>query len=286
MMFPNQTMLPKPTRRASSVLNSIKAILSAGISTRPPFWVVSARTDLPSAAASAAIRSRSTSSAVASVSTSSSRGMDCMPILTSTFLPWVGLALVRRARPAADAAPGEPRDELLGRLLGDRAERAQPVTGADLGHAEEPDGEQVGLVVCQAGVLPDHLADQVGALLVGRVEPGAAGGFVGEVRFEDELEGSAVLRHVLEVRGEGRVDPLPVVRRRPDRAGHGLDEPADALVEQRQVEILPARKVLVEDRLAAAGPSRDLIHRRGVVAARAEYLHGRVEQLPTASEPR
>src|ERR1700743_1235964 len=197
-----------------------------------------------------------------------------------------GLA-VRRRRPRAAAGParGGPRDELLGRLLGDRAERAQPVTGADLSHAEEPDGEQVGLVVCQAGALPDHLADQVGALLVGRVEPGADGWFVGEVRFEDELEGSAVLRHVLEVRGEGRVAPLPVVRCRPDRAGHGLDQPADALAEQRQVKILLAGKVLVEDRLADAGPFRDLIHRRGVVAARDEYLPGRVEQLPTASEP-
>src|SRR6202007_2101345 len=114
-------------------------ILSAGTRTRPPFWVVSARMALPSGAASAAARSRSTSSAVASVSTTSSRGMDCMPILTSTILPLVGFALVRRARPAADAAPGEPRDELLGRLFGDRAKCAEPVPRADLGHAEEPD---------------------------------------------------------------------------------------------------------------------------------------------------
>ena len=36
-------MLPKPTRRDWSVLNSTKAILSAGTSTRPPFWVPSAK---------------------------------------------------------------------------------------------------------------------------------------------------------------------------------------------------------------------------------------------------
>src|ERR1700729_364737 len=212
MMFPNQTMLPKPTLRAESVLNSIKAILSAGTRTRPPFWVESARMALPSAALSAAARSRSISSAVASVSTTSSRGIDCIPILTSTILPLVGFGLVGGARPAADAAPGESRDELLGGLLGDRAERAQPVPRADLRHAEEADGEQVGLIVRQSGVLPDHLADQVSAFLVRGVEPGADGWFVGEGRFEDELEGSAVLRHVLEVRRECRVDPLPVVR--------------------------------------------------------------------------
>jgi hypothetical protein len=44
--------------------------------------------------------------------------------------------------------------------------------------------------------------------------------------------------------------------------------------------------VLVEDRFADPGPFRDLIHRRGVVAAGDENLHGRVEQLPTTSESR
>ena len=177
-MFPNQTMLPKPTLRAESVLNSIKAILSAGIRTRPPFWVESAKMALPSVALSAAARSRSISAAVASVSTTSSRGIDCIPILTSTILPLVGFALVGRARPAADAAPGESRDELLGGLLGDRAERDQPVPGADLRHAEEANGEQVGLIVRQSGVLPDYLADQVGAFLVGRVDLQKSGNIV------------------------------------------------------------------------------------------------------------
>ena len=41
----------------------------------------------------------------------------------------------------------------------------------------------------------------------------SVGRLVGEVRFEDELEGSAVLGHVFEVRREGSVDPLQVVGR-------------------------------------------------------------------------
>ena len=59
-----------------------------------------------------------------------------------------------------------------------------------------------------------------------------------------------------------------------------------ALVEQRQVELLLAGEVLVEDRLADPGPLRDLVHRRRVVAAGDEDLHGRVEQLAAAGKPR
>ena len=95
-----------------------------------------------------------------------------------------------------------------------------------------------------------------------------------------------MLGHVAEVGGEGGVDPLPVVAGRADRAGDRLDQPVHALVEQRQVELLLAREVLVEHRLADSGPFRDLVHRRGVVAAGDEDLYGRVQQLPPAGEPR
>jgi hypothetical protein len=44
--------------------------------------------------------------------------------------------------------------------------------------------------------------------------------------------------------------------------------------------------VLVKDWFADACPLSDLVHRRGVVAARDEDLHGRVEQLPAAGKPR
>ena len=42
--------MPKPTRRDWSPPNSTKAILSAGMSTRPPFWVVSPKIVGPSLA--------------------------------------------------------------------------------------------------------------------------------------------------------------------------------------------------------------------------------------------
>jgi len=68
MMFPesNDVAETDPTRLIRTELD--KGDLSAGTSTRPPFWVVSAKMALPSAAASAADRPRSISSAVASVS--------------------------------------------------------------------------------------------------------------------------------------------------------------------------------------------------------------------------
>src|SRR6516162_5776251 len=138
-------MLPKPTRRPCSPPNSMNAILSAGIRTRPPFWADSVRSPGPSGPRSAASRSRSISAAVASVSTTSSRGMDWIPILTSTLL--LISPLVGGAGPAADPAPGQAGHQLLGCLLGDRPQRAEPVPGADLGHADEADAQQMRLVV-------------------------------------------------------------------------------------------------------------------------------------------
>ena len=61
-----------------------------------------------------------------------------------------------------------------------------------------------------------------------------------------------------------------------------VDQLLHALVEQREVELLLAGKVLVEDRLADPGPLGDLVHRRRVIATGDENLHGRVEQLAAA----
>ena len=118
-------------------------------------------------------------SAVASVSTTSSRGMDWMPILTSTAdllcaRPGHGLCAVSGFLSVVRGQPLMPRQasratSCSAASLGMASSRAQPVPGADLGHAQQPDGQQVGLVVGQAGVLLDHLADQVGAHPVRRL---------------------------------------------------------------------------------------------------------------------
>ena len=64
---------------------------------------------------------------------------------------------------AAEAAPGEGRDE-PGRLVaGDRGALGEPVPGADLGHAGQRHPEQVRLGLGQVGVLGDDLGDRLGA---------------------------------------------------------------------------------------------------------------------------
>jgi len=87
--------------------------------------------------------------------------------------------------PAADAAPGQPGDKLLGGFPWDGTDRAEPVPGAHLGHAEQPDGEQVRLVIGEARIFLDHLADQVSAPTVGRIQPLAHRGLAGQVGLED-----------------------------------------------------------------------------------------------------
>src|SRR5215469_3469468 len=163
----------------------------------PPFSSASENTR-PSA--SAAVRARSTSSAVVSVSTMSSRGADWIPILTSTTIlsaaipsrdacdsPARNYFMNRCARstrrhpdyrtgspgerPAADAAPGQPAQQLLRGILGDIPAGAHPVPGADVGHSDEPHPQQVRLVVLDPGVLADHPADHFRALVHRGIQP-------------------------------------------------------------------------------------------------------------------
>src|SRR6202035_2102348 len=108
-----------------------------------------------------------------------------MPILTSTALlcvpkPLCAKTLVcqnpgsrknlkswklplARHRPAADAAPGQPGDQLLRLVLGDGPVVAEPVPRADLGHADQRHAQQLRLVLAQARILVDGLADDVRA---------------------------------------------------------------------------------------------------------------------------
>src|SRR5882724_10476428 len=110
---------------------------------------------------SALARERSISSGDALVSSTSSRGIDWIPILTSTVLLSVlvlgtaglgtaglgttglgtaglGAAVFTRPWPAADPPPRQPGYELLGGVLGDLMARAEPEGGTGLGHADQP----------------------------------------------------------------------------------------------------------------------------------------------------
>src|SRR5215469_7695913 len=110
-----------------------------------------------------------------------------MPILTSTDL-LSGTRVIDRQRPATDASPGQPGDELLGGILRDLLVRAQPVPGADLGHSDKSDAEQVRLGIAYASVFADELADHVGAVVDRLVHPPADGWLVAEIGLEDQPE--------------------------------------------------------------------------------------------------
>src|SRR5581483_2712076 len=210
-----------------------------------------------------------------------------MPILTSMLppRPWVTRSVLG-PRPAADTAPGEPGDHLLGGLTGDVPVAAQPVPGAHLGHADHRDAEQVRLVIGDPGVLADHLADHLGALVLDSVEPGADGRLVAEVGLEHQAVCLSLTSDELEVSAERGAHPLLVLIGGAQRAPDGLDQAVHALVQQRQVQLQLAGEVLVEHRLADSGALRDLVHGSGVVPTLDEYLKGRVEKLPPPFVPR
>ena len=185
-----------------------------------------------------------------------------------------------------ETTPGQGRDQ-PGRLVaGDRGALVEPEPGADLGHAGHGHAEQVGLRLRQVGVLADHLGDRLGAVLRDLVDPLADGDLVGQVGLEHEPERRAVAGHELEVRGDGRGDPLLVVAGRGQRLAHERHELAGVLVQQGEVEVELAREVLVQNGFGHPGPLGDLVHGRGVVARPDEDLLGRLEQLGAAGGTR
>jgi hypothetical protein len=135
----------------------------------------------------------------------------------------------------------------------------------------------VRLVVGQAGVLADHLADHLGALPLAAFQPVPDGGLVGQVRLEHQPERLTFALHVLEVGTEGGGHPLLVVRGRLQRVADPGHQLVYALVEQGQIQVELAGEVLVQHGLADAGPLGDLVHGGGVVSLRYEHLERRVQ---------
>ena len=133
-----------------------------------------------------------------------------------------------------------------------------------------------------AGVGGDGRGDRVHAFGQAALDAGPHGGLVAQVGLEDQLVGAAGIVDEIEVGLHRAADAKVVVGGRLQRLAHAVAELAGVLVEQREIEVELAGKVLVEHRLADAGPLGDLVHRRRVVALGDEDLAGRAEQLPPA----
>src|SRR5260370_5766358 len=190
------------------------------------------------------------------------------------------------ARPAADAAPGQPGHELLGGLPRDALPGGtEPVPGGDLSQAHHRHAHQVGLGVVQAGVLPDHPAAHLAALALAAFQPVPDRALVAQVRLEHQPVRLPLALHVLEVGAERGGHPLLVVGGRAERVADGVHQFVHALVEQGQVQVELAGEVLVQDGFADAGPLGDLIHGGGVVPLRYEDLERRVQELPPPFVP-
>ena len=114
--------------------------------------------------------------------------------------------------------------------------------------ADQPDRQQVRLLGRQPGVLGDHVAHQLGAVLEHPLDPGAYGRLGGEVGLEDQPERAPGVGHEVEVRLRGRRDPQLVVRGAGQPLAYGRDQRLDAGVEQREVQVELAREVLVQHR--------------------------------------
>jgi hypothetical protein len=89
----------------------------------------------------------------------------------------------------------------------------------------------------------------------------------------------------VEVGLDGAAYAFLVVAGRLHRRLHLRDDGVAMLVEQCQIELQLARKVLVEHGLGDTGAFGDVVHRGRVVALGDEDLLGRREQLLTACRP-
>ena len=183
----------------------------------------------------------------------------------------------RQARPATSAAAA---------LLVDRAALLQPEARADLAHAHQRDREELRLLLGQAGVVGDHVGDQLGALGGHAVDPGADRGLVGQVGLEDQPEGALGVGDVVVEGVHRRGHALLVVLGRLQGPAGGRDDLVAGLVEQREVEVELAREVLVEHRLGDPGALGDVVHGGRVVALRDEDLERGAEQLGATSASR
>src|SRR6266566_401802 len=109
--------------------------------------------------------------------------------------PWhppLPLSAVLQGEAAADATPGQGRDQADGLLFGQSPVAVQPEARADLAQPDEADGQQLRLVAAQAGVRRDGLGDGVDAGR-GRALHGVLNRWLTtQVGLEDHAEGLAL----------------------------------------------------------------------------------------------
>src|SRR5205807_4881717 len=101
----------------------------------------------------------------------------------------------------------------------------------------------------------------------------------GEVVFEDQPVAQAVVLDEIEERPNGGTQPLTVVGGGSQSLAHTRHQIVDVSVQDRQIQLELARKVLVENGFAYPGALGDLVHTGGVVATVDENVAGGDEQL-------
>ena len=113
------------------------------------------------------------------------------------------------------------------------------------------------------------------------VQPVADRRLVAQVGLEYQPERLAGAPDEVEERGEGGGHPLLVVGRGRQRIADGGGQGVHALIEQRQVELKLAGKVLVEHGFADPCLLRYLVHRSSVVSLCDEDLPRSAQELPS-----
>src|SRR5829696_10423577 len=136
----------------------------------------------------------------------SSRGRAGCPRLRSRVAPML------REWETADPTPGEAAHQLLGLVEGNLSSVwGDPVTGADLGDADQGDRQQLRFFSGKCCVLGYHVGDSVGDFIIDPPQALLYRSVPGEIGFKDEPAPSAGRRDELIERGHRGDHPVGVV---------------------------------------------------------------------------
>jgi len=188
-----------------------------------------------------------------------------------------------------NSAPLEGFQQADGFGFGHRAIGVQPPGRSDLGGAGQGHAEQLGLGPGQSRVSGDGVGHCLHREASDPIHSFPNGRLVAQIGFENQPECPLVTAigavHEIEVSRQHVVDPAPVVLGLGQCGPHSFDQLLRMRVQQRQVQVELAGKVLIQHRLGHPGANGDVIHRRRVIAVGDEDVLRRSEQLLTPSRP-
>ncbi len=149
-----------------------------------------------------------------------------------------------------------------------------------LGDADQRMGEHLAMLGCALDLDPH--ADEIGRVVEDAVGDVGELGVVSHRRAEQQAERGPVARDELKVGGETHFDAF-TARLGPTRCGREpIEQLAPDVVEQLNEQRPLRREMLIEDGLRDAGREGDVVHRRGVKAARREHVARHFEELTAA----